>query len=102
MRPLHKYIGNPILNMTFNIFFGTNFTDTHCGYRAFTKNALNKLNLTKPGMEFALEMIIGATKNKLKIKEIPVNYYRRKGVSKLNSFRDGFRHLFYMLYEWLE
>jgi len=99
MKPLHKYIGNPFLNFIFNLLFRTNFTDTHCGFRAFTKKAYKSLNLTELGMEFALEMIAKASKLNLKIKEIPVNYYKREGYSKLSSFRDGFRHLSFMLKE---
>lgn len=97
MKALHKYIGNPVLNFIFNVLFKTNFTDTHCGFRAFTKDTLKKLRLKQNGMEFALEMIVRASKLDLKIKEIPVNYYKREGVSKLNSFRDGSKHLIFML-----
>lgn len=102
MKPLHYYIGNPLLNTIFNILFYTELTDTHCGYRAFTKKALQKLDLKHHGMEFALEMIVKASKSNLKIKEVPINYYKRISPSKLNSFRDGARHLSFMLKEWLK
>ena len=55
------------------------------------------MELQTTGMEFASEMVIQAIKTDLKIKEIPITYYPRKGVSKLNSFRDGWRHLRFML-----
>lgn len=48
-------------------------------------------------MEFASEMVIKAVKRKLKIKELSINYYKRKGESKLKSFADGWRHLRFML-----
>lgn len=102
MKALHKYIGNPFLNFIFNVLFKTNFTDTHCGFRAFTKNAINSLDLKQQGMEFALEMIVKASKTNLKITEIPVNYYVREGYSKLNSFRDGAIHLSFMIRAWLK
>jgi len=101
MKPLHKYIGNPFLNFIFNTLFYTNLNDTHCGFRAFTKESLKKFDLKQNGMEFALEMILQASKLNLKISEIPVNYYKREGYSKLNSFRDGFRHLSFMVKNWL-
>ncbi len=99
MKPLHRYIGNPLLTLVFNALFNTKLSDTHSGFRAIKKDALKKLNLKSPGMEFALEMLIKAAKKKLKIKEIPITYSKRIGESKLNSFRDGSRHLKLMLKE---
>ncbi|MDI6735900.1 MAG: glycosyltransferase family 2 protein [bacterium] len=94
---LHRYIGNPILTGLLNLFFGAKISDAHCGLRAVTKEAYKKMNLKTLGMEFASEMVIKALKLKLKIKEIPLTYYPRQGESKLNSFRDGWRHLRFML-----
>jgi len=99
MKPLHRYIGNPLLTGVFNLLFNTNLSDTHSGFRAIKKSKLKKLNLKSPGMEFALEMLIKASKNKLRIKEIPITYSKRIGESKLNSFSDGVRHLKLMLKE---
>ena len=94
---LHRYIGNPILSLILRILFKTKIKDTHCGFRAIKKEELDKLNLVTPGMEFASEMIIKSIKNNLKIKEIPVNYGKRLGESKLRSFNDGWKHLRFML-----
>ena len=93
----HHYIGNPMLSLLLRTFFRINLGDSHCGMRAITKKALKKLNLRTTGMEFASEMVIKALKKKLKIKELPINYYKRKGPSKLKSFRDGWKHLRFML-----
>ncbi len=93
----HKNIGNPILSGVLRLFFNASIKDAHCGMRAIKKEALDKLNLRTTGMEFASEMVIKAAKNNLKIKELPINYYKRKGFSKLNSFPDGWRHLRFML-----
>lgn len=93
----HKYIGNPLLSGILRLFFKTKIHDAHCGMRAITKTALDRLNLRTTGMEFASEMIIQAVKKKLRIKELPINYYKRKGESKLKSFVDGWRHLRFML-----
>jgi len=65
--------------------------------RATTKNALDSLNLKTTGMEFASEMVIKTIKRDLKAKEIPTDYYVRRGESKLRSFADGWRHLRFML-----
>lgn len=95
---LHRWIGNPLLTWFLNLFYKTGISDAHCGFRAIRRDALEKIDLGAHGMEFASEMIIEATRGGLKIKEVPVTYYPRKGGhSKLNSFSDGWRHLRFML-----
>ena len=96
---LHKYVGNPLLTWMLNLLFSTGISDAHCGMRAMTKEAWNKLNLKTGGMEFASEMVIEASQKKLKIAEVPITYYPREGESKLSSLKDGWRHIrFMMLY----
>lgn len=98
MPALHQYIGNPMLTRMLNIFFGSHYSDTHCGMRAFTREAIDKLELTAPGMEFAIEMVIEASEKNLKIREVPIHYRKRGGgEAKLSSFGDGWRHVKYML-----
>ena len=98
MPALHQYIGNPLLTKMLNILFNSEYSDTHCGMRAFTKDALHKMNLTAPGMEFAVEMVIEAREKNLNIKEIKISYKKRGGgEAKLSSFTDGWRHVKYML-----
>jgi len=93
----HRYIGNPVLSGMLNLFFHGRISDAHCGLRAFSKEAYQRLNLRTTGMEFASEMVIHALKKNLKIGEIPITYYSRKGESKLSSFRDAWRHIRFML-----
>lgn len=93
----HRYIGNPILSGILRLFFGGEISDSHCGLRAFSKQAYEKMSLHTTGMEFASEMIIHSLKKKLKIIEVPITYYPRKGESKLKEFRDAWRHLRFML-----
>lgn len=97
MPALHRYFGNPILTFLTRLFFRVKIGDINCGLRALTKEALAQLNLQTTGMEFASEMVIKAAKKKLKIKELPINYYQRIGQSKLHSLADGWRHLRFML-----
>lgn len=97
MPKLHRYIGNPVLTGILNVLFRSGVSDAHCGMRSFTREAYQRMKLQTTGMEFASEMVIKAIKTDLKIKEIPITYYPRKGESKLNSFRDGWRHLRFML-----
>lgn len=93
----HKHLGNPILSKTLRLFFGTKIKDTQTGMRAIKKDSLQRLNLRTTGMEFASEMIIKAIKNKLNIKEIPINYKNRIGSSKLRPFSDAWKHFRFML-----
>lgn len=94
---LHRYVGNPVLSGILNLFFHTGIGDAHCGIRAFRGEALEKMRLQTPGMEFASEMVINAAKAGLRMTEVPITYYPRQGQSKLRSFRDGWRHLRFML-----
>jgi glycosyltransferase involved in cell wall biosynthesis len=94
---LHQYIGNPILTGLLNLFFRTGISDAHCGMRALRRDVLPRLDLRTTGMEFASEMVIRASKEKLKIAEFPIEYHPRGGESKLSSFRDGWRHLRFLL-----
>ena len=97
MPKLHQYLGNPVLTGILNLLFHAGVSDAHCGMRAFTREAYQQMQLQTTGMEFASEMVIKATKANLKIVEVPITYYPRGGESKLNSFRDGWRHLRFML-----
>jgi glycosyltransferase involved in cell wall biosynthesis len=94
---LHRYVGNPILTGLLNLFFRTGVKDAHCGMRALRRDVLARLDLRTTGMEFASEMVIRASKEKLRIAEFPIEYHPRGGESKLSSFRDGWRHLRFLL-----
>jgi glycosyltransferase involved in cell wall biosynthesis len=94
---LHRYIGNPLLTGLLNLFFRTGVRDAHCGMRALRRDVLPRLDLHTTGMEFASEMVIRAAKERLQIAEFPIEYHPRGGESKLSSFRDGWRHLRFLL-----
>ncbi|HEY1275484.1 MAG TPA: glycosyltransferase family 2 protein [Thermoleophilaceae bacterium] len=94
---LHRYVGNPVLTGVLNLFFRTGVKDAHCGMRAFRSELLPKLELRATGMEFASEMVIRAAKTDLDIRQFPIEYRPREGQSKLSSFRDGWRHLRFLL-----
>jgi hypothetical protein len=94
---LHRYVGNPLLSGFLNLLFRTGVSDAHCGMRAVRTEALPQLALRTTGMEFASEMVIRAAKEKLDIRQFPIEYHPRGGESKLSSFRDGWRHLRFLL-----
>ena len=97
MHWINRYIGNPILSGTLNLFFHTGIRDAHCGMRGFRRDILPILDLRTTGMEFASEMVIRASKEKLDIREFPITYAPRRGQSKLSRFNDGWRHLRFLL-----
>jgi glycosyltransferase involved in cell wall biosynthesis len=94
---LHRYVGNPVLSGILSVFFGRRVSDAHCGLRAMTRAAGDRMRLRSSGMEFASEMVALALRHGLRVTEIPITYYPRGGESKLRSFRDGWRHLRFML-----
>ena len=97
MHWMHRYVGNPLLSGTLNLFFRTGVRDAHCGMRGLRRDILPLLDLRATGMEFASEMVIRASKEKLDIREFPIEYHPRGGESKLSRFRDGWRHLRFLL-----
>jgi glycosyltransferase involved in cell wall biosynthesis len=97
MHWLHRYVGNPVLTGVLNVFFRTGVHDAHCGMRAIRRDALKRLDLRTTGMELASEMVIRASKEDLDIRELPIEYHPRSGESKLSRFRDGWRHLRFLL-----
>jgi glycosyltransferase involved in cell wall biosynthesis len=97
MHWLNRYVGNPVLSGTLNLFFKTGIRDAHCGMRALRRDVLPQLDLRTTGMEFASEMVIRASKEKLDIREFPITYHPRGGETKLSRVRDGWRHLRFLL-----
>jgi len=96
---LHRWLGNPVLTFILNTLFRTGISDSHCGMRAFTKDAYERMHLRTTGMEFASEMVIKASKAGLKITEIPITLHKDKRNRRphLRTWRDGWRHLRFML-----
>jgi glycosyltransferase involved in cell wall biosynthesis len=97
MHWMHRYVGNPALSGTLNLFFRTGVHDSHCGMRAVRRASLPDLDLRSTGMEFASEMVIRAAKVGLDIRQFPIEYRPREGDSKLSRYRDGWRHLRFLL-----
>ena len=96
---LHRYVGNPLLSGVLRLLFRAPVSDAHCGMRAFTKEAVAKMDLRTGGMELASEIVIKAGAARLRIGEIPITLHKdaRGRPPHLRSFRDGWRHLRYML-----
>ena len=95
----NRYIGNPILSGILRLFFRAPISDSHCGLRALTRETFEALKLSSSGMEFASEMVLKAALKKVNLAEIPVTLSPdgRGRPPHLNPWRDGLRHMFYML-----
>ena len=97
MPALHQHVGNPLLTKFLNVFYGAGVSDAHSGFRVIEREALDALDLTSDGMEFASEMIMAAGAAGLEVKEVPITYHEREGEATLDSFQDGWRHVRFML-----
>jgi hypothetical protein len=95
----HQYIGNPALSSVLNLFFHTGIGDSHCGMRGFTRAIYDRMDLRSTGMEFASEFVIKAAQLRANVTEIPITLWpdKRGRPPHLRSFRDGWRHLRFML-----
>jgi glycosyltransferase involved in cell wall biosynthesis len=96
---LHRYLGNPVLSFIGRLFFRTRVGDFHCGLRGFDRAAVMSLDLRTPGMEFASELVVKAALAGWRIAEVPTTLHpdRRGRPSHLRSWRDGWRHLRFLL-----
>lgn len=96
---LHRYLGNPVLSWLGRLFFNVPAGDFHCGLRGFSRDRIRELNLRTTGMEFASEMLVRASLAKYRIEEVPTTL-RPDGRSRpphLRTWRDGWRHLSFLL-----
>jgi glycosyltransferase involved in cell wall biosynthesis len=95
----HRWIGNPILSALGKLFFSSQVDDFHCGLRAFRRESVLSLGLKTHGMEFASEMVVKASLKNLRITQVPITLRKdgRSGPPHLRSWRDGWRHLRFML-----
>jgi hypothetical protein len=99
MPPLHQYLGNPLLSGLGRLFFQTPAHDFHCGLRGFSRDAVQKMDLQTSGMELASEIVIKASLLHMKVCEVPTTLSPdgRDRPPHLNSWRDGWKHLRFML-----
>jgi hypothetical protein len=99
MPALHRYLGNPVLSFIGRLFFGSELGDFHCGMRGFSRESVLALDLQASGMEFASEMVVKATLARQRISEVPTTLSPdgRSRSPHLRSWRDGWRHLRFLL-----
>lgn len=101
MPALHRYIGSPFFRFLFKNLFKLNISEPSTGFIGFRGNVLRKLKFKCTGMEFASEILINISINRLNFEEMPIDYELRKGESKLNTLKDGYRHIKFILQQYL-
>lgn len=97
MPKLHRYVGNPLLTKFLNVFYQMDISDAHSGFRVFTRDALESMDLDARGMEFASEMLVRSKVAGLDVREVPITYHERQGEAKIESFADGWRHVRFLV-----
>jgi len=99
MPALHRYLGNPVLSFVGRLLFRTHVRDFHCGLRGFERDAVRALDLRTPGMEFASELVVKAALAGWRVAEVPITLHPdgRGRPPHLRSWRDGWRHLRFLL-----
>lgn len=88
---LLNLIGNRIFSLVTSYIAGDKITDGQTGLRAMRKKDFKKLDVDATGLEYETKMTVRAAKLGYRIKEIPINYRKRIGKSKLNPIKDGYK-----------
>jgi hypothetical protein len=91
MPALHRYFGSPLTTLAFNLIYGTRFSDIHCGMRACTRAALERMALESSGWEYASEMILKARKLRMRTTEVPVRFWKDREGRESHLRRGGWR-----------
>ena len=101
MPPLNRYVGNPALSLLLRNLFGGSVQDAHCGLRSFSREAFDRMAPQQPGMEFASELVVRAIQLSMRIIQVPTKLKKdgRDRKPHLRPWRDGWRHVRYMLSE---
>ena len=93
-RPFHN-LGNKLVRLLINKLFHNKVKDIMTGYRAFSYDFVKGFPVLSKGFEIETEMTIHAVDKNYHLVEVPVNYKDRPegSVSKLNTYKDGFKVL---------
>jgi glycosyltransferase involved in cell wall biosynthesis len=91
MPALHRYFGSPATTLMFNLIYGTRFSDIHCGMRAITREAFERMNLESGGWEYASEMILKARKLRMRTTEVPVRFWKDREGRESHLRRGGWK-----------
>ena len=76
MPALHRYLGTPVTTWILNLLYRSSFSDIHCGMRAITKDALERMELRSQSWEYASEMVLKSVRMELRTAEVPVSFLK--------------------------
>jgi len=87
--PIYRRIGQKILLHSTRVISDSSLTDSESGFRAFSRKAVNTLELKESGMAVSAEIIVNAVEKGLKITERPISITYYKGGSTMNPVAHG-------------
>jgi glycosyltransferase involved in cell wall biosynthesis len=92
---LHRHLGNPMLSFIGKRLYRTPCGDIYCGLRGFDRRKIEQLDIRSTGMEFAIEMIVKATMQGLRVTEVPTTLSpdAEGRQPHLNTWRDGWKSM---------
>jgi hypothetical protein len=94
---LHRTVGSPVTRLLLRVLFGVRCTDPHSGMRAMRRSVFDTVRPSSLGMEFAIEMVMNASRRGVPLHEIPITYHPRVGDSKLRALPDGWALVRFLL-----
>jgi len=98
--PRYRWLGNKVLAVTFNLLYGTRYTDICSGYNAFWKRDFLRVPLTYDGFHMEQQLLARAHKAGLRIAEVAHSSDGRiAGVSKTSGIKQGFTDWFVIIKE---
>jgi glycosyltransferase involved in cell wall biosynthesis len=99
MPHLNRVVGTPVLSFLIRSIYSLPTSDCNSGMRGIRRSQYERLSLACPGMEYASEMLIRAAQINLRYREVPIRFQKdqRNRPPHLKRWRDGWRHLRYIL-----
>jgi glycosyltransferase involved in cell wall biosynthesis len=87
--PLYKFAGNRILSTFENAMLGTNLSEFHSGYRAYSVEALRRLQFERnaDGFNFDTQIIIQLQHAGMRIVEVPIPTYYGDEICYVNGLQ---------------
>jgi len=85
-----NFVGNKVITFCFDLLYGEFLSDTQSGFRAISRDAIDRVDFHEDDMSFATEMLVKFAKEDFKMVEVPSTYKSRKyGRTKLRKFKSG-------------
>lgn len=89
MPTLHRLIGSPATRLLLRVLLGVRCSDPHSGMRAMRRSVFDRVRPVLGGWEFTVEMLVNATRRRVRVVELPITFSERLGTSKLRALPEG-------------